>query len=277
MNNNAPEPLPEIQKVVDAAKNERTVELDQNEFAVVLDQNEAVRERAKAVLESREEWQALKATIEAEKGEDENKETLEDQGIRDGLDALERQIDDSIRVAPGGDVVIESPAAATEPKTLVDKVKNMFGGVGSSMLGMIVRGWIGIQRQLVSLGIVQGSPQQLDAIEKMYGKWFGASEAIDKGNATLLPAGIEVVKDKKDAQAYYELKKEYLQKLTTKTDGKSPELQAMEREQYTFDAYLDEKLSQYAKDHADGKKSRTTLTGILRNQRPAEAAETERS
>jgi len=257
-----------IDSVMEKAKQRQQIDLTREELTELAQQRTV--EEAKTKLQTKEELKHLVVELRDERRElgVDNKADNADQGLAMQLEDVERQIDAHASSIP--DVVtIEPPEENTEPKTLVEKVKNFFGSFAGTGVGVLVSSWINIQRTLISLGVMQGSPQQLDAIEKLYGKFFGSSETLDKAGALLKDAGIGVVKDKKDANAYFELKKEYLTKLNARLQGKSPELQSMEREQYTFDAYLQEKTGAYAAAMR-GARGTTTLTGIFRNQRPAE-------
>lgn len=257
-----------VDSVLEKAAKREDITLNGSELREIASKESGIVEKAKIKLQTKDQLRHL--TKEIREAAEVSDATSETEDIRASLDGIAEEIEahaSSVQDA----VSIETPPEPGEAKTLVEKVKNVLNGVGSSTVGMLVRGWISLQRTLMSLGVMEGSPQQLDAIEKLYGKFFGAGETVEKSAALLKGAGINVVKDKKDSNAYFELKKEYLTKLNGRMQGKSPELQSMEKEQYTFDAYLAEKTGEYAASHA-GKNGDTTLTGILKNQRPAESA-----
>lgn len=258
-----------VDSVLEKARQEKQIDLTKAELSELAGSTELL-EKATLKLETKDQLKHLVTKMKEERIKQglENKSENPDQGLAMQLEDIEQKID-AHASAMLETVQIESPEVAAAPKTFIEKVKNFFGGFGGSMFSPLVRGWISVQRTLISLGIVQGNQQQLDAIEKLYGKWFGATEAIDRSNTLFQGTGIETVKDKKDGSAYFELKKAYLTELDAKLLNKTPELQAVEREQFTFENFLDEKVGAYAKAHA-GKLGRTTLTGILKNQRPAE-------
>lgn len=257
-----------IEDVVDAAKRREPIAMDSNDLAEILDKKDAVKARAEQVLKSRDEWKALKDILETEKADPENKGVLEDEGSRQGLLAIETQID--AQLAQPETVTIDSPDDA-EPKTLVEKAKRFISNLPSETIGMVVSGWITLQRALISAGLSDGSPQQIDALENLYVRFFGAGELIGKGNALLEGTGIAIVKDKRDKAAYVELRKEFNRELGTKIKA-DPTNEALTRESYKLDAYFAEKVNAYAAANA-GKKGRTTLAGILKNQRPAETSD----
>jgi hypothetical protein len=266
--------------LVDAAKDKKTLPMDASDFADALDKNEAVRERAQATLKTKEEWEALKATIDLEKSEAENVDVLEDEGGKRGLEAIERDIDRALKTPPPTVKDIKVPDR--EKPGVVSAAKNFLKGVGVGTIGLVVRTWIAVQRMLIQFGLSRGSQEQLNNLENLYGTWFGGAEAREQVAGVLKESGIATREGNFDGLAYAKLKTRYRQKmnglLRVGADGKSPlspEEQAFHQQHYTFQKFLGEEAAAYAakhggKDAAKGKERATTLMGVFDDAEPVE-------
>lgn len=270
MPENTPDSEPAIiADVVDAAKRKETMDLSGTDLAEILDKKDAMKSRAEAVLQTREEWKALKDILDKEKTDPANKDIVEDAGGAEGLAAIEARIDAELTGEP--DTVAIESIEETEPTTFMERTKAFLSSLPSGTIGMAVRGWIGLQRMLISLGVVQGSPQQLDAMENLYSRFFGVSELIDQAKGLLEGSGISIVKDKKDRNAYNDVRKQFNKDLAAKIK-EDPENESITREGFTLQSVFQDTVNGYLATFR-GVNGRTTLTGIVKGQRPAESAD----
>ncbi len=113
-----PRPAPSIvDTVIERAAQKQRTDLDIDEFAQVANDNQELIERAKAMLESKEQWEALKQTMSTEQSDAANQDVVDDVGSNERLQEIEREIDAALSAAPA--------EASTEYK-----LKNAVGNIG---------------------------------------------------------------------------------------------------------------------------------------------------
>ena len=277
----APRNTPEVDDFIKKAKEQEKLDakdFDASDFAVVVDNVQELADKAKVMLETKEQRQHLLDLIELEEKEEANKDVVLDG--REKLTALREEITAQMNRPEVQD--LEPEADPTKPKTLVDQIKSGLSTFGGSTIGLIVRGWINAQRMLIDLGVMKGDTAQLNKIEELYGTWFGAAETRDQVKDLLKAGEIEIRKGGQDGLAYARLQSDYLTALAAKmerkgVDGKpltiSPAEQAAIKNSFPFKAYLETKVKDYVKANSAptpaGKKRVTTLMGISNSEKPS--------
>lgn len=276
-----PEPInSSIEKVVGAAATENAVDLNASEFADVLDKDEAVVERSKAALDTRSEWQALKTTINNEKNDvSQNKDILEDEGNKQGLETIERHIDESIAAAPEAVVQDIKPEDIEKPGAL-NTIKKLASGGFFKTVGGLLRALSGIMKILPGsvLGI---NASQLNFFEGLYNKMFGPSDARGQAAEGLKDSGVVIREGTQDSLAYGMLHTKYEAALRGKlgmdAGGKTEKSQVEQdllKQGFSFEKFVQEEARAYGAKHGGaaggGKEKATTLMGIAKGSAPAE-------
>lgn len=276
-----PEPLnPSVEKVLGAAATGTTVDLNTTELADVLDKDEAVIERSKTALDTRTEWQALKTTITNEKNDvAQNKDVLEDEGSKQGLETIERHIDQSIAAAPEATVQDLKPEEAEKPGAL-NAFKKLASGGFFKTVGGLLRAFSGIMKILPGsiLGI---NASQLNLFEGIYNKMFGPSDTRGQAAEALKGSGVVIREGTQDSMAYGMLHTKYEAALRAKlgmdAGGKTDKSQVEQdllKQDYTFQKFIENEARAYGATHggasANGKEKATTLMGIAQGSAPAE-------
>lgn len=284
--NTMAEPAPETQRVVKASKESRQENLTSDEFKKVLDDQEGTRGEVKKM--TGKELEQFRANIAREEAEHQDVVAIEE--TKGKLDSLRSEIDAEIaaKVPAVGD--LEAAPDPTKPKTPFENVKNLFGSVGTSAMGVLVRGWIGVQRMMIDLGLVTGNKDEMkakvDKIEELYGNWFGAAEMREQMSATLKAGNIEVRKGSQDGLAYNMLKEGYaawiLKKIPERKDAAGkvvPPTEAMinsVKQGAKIEMYLREEATKYKDKFGGpaepGKKRITTIMGIANGEKPSVAS-----
>jgi hypothetical protein len=276
-----PEPInSSIGKILDAAATEKTVDLDTSEFADVLDKNEEVVERSKTTLDTRSEWQALKTTITNEKGDlARNKDVLEDEGSKRGLETIERHIDESIAAAPEA-VVRDIKAEEAEKPGALNTFKKLASGGFFKTVGGMLRALSAVMKILPGsvLGI---NASQLNLFEGMYNKMFGPSDTRGQVAEALKDSGVVIREGTQDSMAYGLLHTKYEAALRAKlgvdASGKTDKSQIEQdllKQDFSFQKFIGEEARAYGAKHGGaaekGKEKATTLMGLAQGASPVE-------
>lgn len=259
-----------VDSMLEKAKKGDDITLNSGQLREIAEQSQNVVNRAKQVLLTKNELSHLAKEIR-EETEGRNNETSEIEDVIEPLEDIAKQIDAHGATIPTKTSDFEPAPDPKKPQTFFDQVKGFFGNVSTSALGGLVRGWIGLQKTLISLGVMRGETKQLEAIEQLYGSFFGPSELREKATEWLKAKGVKVEKGLQDKAAYLQLRSEYSTYASTGTNGMNAEGQSAWREEHPFDAFIKTKCDAYAEKHPGA--GRTTLTGIVKNLRPAESSD----
>lgn len=213
-----PTPAPStVDTVIESAAHKQRADLDINEFAEVADQNEELIARAKARLESKEQWEALKQTITTEHTDIDNVDVAEDEGSKQRLQNLEAEIDAAIATAKPEVEIQASPENRLKSaagkigdmfRKAADTIGNTLSSMGSSatlflasLFGMSGSAWgKGIERWLRGFaepGMIK------EAMAKTLGKEI-ESTPEDRGYVETLHAQYQakLAAEKKDEATY---------------------------------------------------------------------------
>lgn len=269
---NTPRSTPEVDKVLQAAKEQKDIPLDENDLAVVIDNSQELADKAKVTLETKEQWQKLKDIIESEEKEVENADVVADG--KDKLNVLRSEIATQMNRPAVQDL---EPPLVNAQKPFLERLKDM------SFVSPLVRAWVWFQKNVVG-----GDKAKLDALEEMAGEWFGAAELRSQMNTALKAQGIEVRKGVQDGLGYARFQGLYQQALIAEqakktrkdTAGKDIPLTAAELKAtaaaYPFKLFLDEAMKKYVAENRGvapaGQKRVTTIMGIANSEKPSVVA-----
>lgn len=257
---NAPKNTPDIvEDIVDNAAQKQPTTLDVNEFAEVADQNEEVVARAKTKLESREQWEALKATISTERTHADNADVIQDPDSHAKLDELETQIDQAIAIALPEAELPQSPQRKLAEMT--GKIGDVFRKVSETVGTALQSMGSGVAGFLISLfeasdsGFMKGIANWIRGIAEPGMIREAMESALGKGKIRSAP------EDRGHAQT---LRAQYQAKLAA---------EKLAPETYSFETFYTEKISQLPND----KETYTIadLAAIRSPEAAAVAAETE--
>jgi hypothetical protein len=166
-------------------------------------------------------------------------------------------------------------AAETKDDSILGQAQSMLKSLGGGAMSMVFRGYIQLQRMILAVwpGVdAIAAEGQLNALERMYGSWFGSAEMSAQLNEMLKSNNIKIVAGKEDDMGYVKLHGAWKAELKKKTDGKDEEEKALLTSKLTLDSYLARKIEAYVKKYPRavqaGKEHRTTLMGIFLEQAP---------
>ena len=182
------------------------------------------------------------------------------------LRALEKFFDEMEKDVPKP--AIETPAevsdiAEADPNTkkgIMDQMKGFMKGGGMAVLAPIIKGFIAIKRALLDWFPSKdpvAAKKQLDNIEQLYGRFFGASELQEMFNKYCKDNGVamKAIEGTSDGMTYADLKVGYQDYLNARFTGKSEEQKAAILSAYTFEGFVQEQMKKYV----DGQKERNNL------------------
>lgn len=194
----------------------------------------------------------------------------------EALNELQTEAEKELGVVPVGPPGEVSDIAVAKPeheKSAWERIKEGFMEYGG---GALVKAYIAFRRMWSEFwGSNDADQKQLNGLEKLYGKFFGAAELQQSASEYLRGTAISIQKGVQDGIGYAQLKADYAVKLGEKLKDKAADVQEAIRASFPFEKYVQEKVEEYAKKCKDGlasgKKYVTTLSGILKNEKPKEA------
>lgn len=291
------QPTPKVvEDVVARAERNEDISLHPSELKEIAIHREVLKQRADAQLKTREKLKHLAAKLKQERELYVGEQSTEVLEVNGSLEDLERALQEmaekkpleSAQSAAPQEVADIASEGAPKEKGFTGKIKEFFKKFtdaigGTAVVGVIVKGWISFRRQWIEWFPPKdpaAEQKKLNAIERLYGRFFGAAEVREVMEKHLVDKGtrLKIVEGKNDAWAYERLKgkyeKEHILPLLA-TAGSDEEKQRI-REANPFEEFVSKKLDSYlvlshVKDCLGGEKSYvTTLMGIAEGQKPKE-------
>jgi hypothetical protein len=273
-------PTPEIQSVI---KNPTlNLSLDQ-EKNLIDNQAELLEEAMQMTVE---DLNKLKDKITSEKNDQEVPEAEIEakfntliQEIDNLLESKKAQLSSDPTQAPSlppttvDDIVQEKTEG---DKTLFDQITDFFQSATGGTTGWIINQWINIRRTLGDLGIWAVDAKADAGLEKLYGRFFGASEVRKRFEQFFSDKNISIsiVAGKKDASAYAKIRALHKKKIADEAAGLSGIDPADAASMVPWESYLDEMIENYSKMDevkaiTDSGTSTTTISAIVDGKLPS--------
>ncbi len=283
-NTMAEAPKPILDVILAKAKDKQEIDLTKEELQDLA--RDKTVEEAKVQLDTRGQLNHLSGELKEERVKNGLEATSDnpDLGLAQQLEDVERRIDQHAATLP------EAPAAATldfkEPEAetantnVFQKALGVMQKSGLKGFGSILRTLSDLMKVMPNMNLFGINLQQLNFFEKMYDKFFGATEARASAAALLKDSRIAVREGTGDSDAYGRFHTKYETQLNARlkldANGKSP-LSQVEQDGirgFTFQKFLEKEVKDYGAKHGAGatergKEKATTLSAIENGDPPA--------
>ena len=267
------DPVAHITRLFDESLDKGTVDVRLSLLNEVHEQLKTLKKELKV-----EQREGIRAKLSKERDEQ------HDNRMDAKLDAMSQELSDeqtpasqertSAAVTEVSDIAVEDPNVK---KGFMDQMKRFLKGGGMAALGPFIKGFIAIKRALLDWFPPKdpaAAKKQLDNIEQLYGRFFGALEVQEVFNRMCRDKGIamKAVNGTSDGIAYADLKVRYQDKLKTLLEGKNEDQKAALLSAHTFEGFVEEEISNYVDAQKGncrpGEQYVITLNGIANKQKP---------
>lgn len=245
-----------------------------------------VSERAKqtqAIQQKIDQLQIKVNTLQEKREKQEEKEQLS--ALAQKLDEAERAANPAMPQAPAEqpkqreyeDAVSDVAPTQPEESGWMNSIKTFFKG--NAAVGMLIKTWISFQKTLLSIfppSDAAEKQKQLQNLEQLYGRFFGASDLRNAMNKVLQEkqSKLKILEGTNDGYAYAQLRADYQVHLETLTKGKAPEVQQALITANTFEGYIiNQRLPEYLDRTKSEQSQQTTLSAILKKEKPISVVE----
>lgn len=275
-------PKPIIDTLLAKAANKEDIQLSAGELREIALDGDKVVEEATVRLKAKEQLQHLSKEVRQETAEEGGTSELED--VTEPLEEIAQRIDTHASTLPDEPAAptldFKAPEDGKANANVIQKALAVAQKSGLKGFGAILRALSDVMKMMPNANLFGINPQQLNLFEKMYDKFFGATEARLNAATALKDSGIAVREGTGDSDAYGKLHTKYQtqinERLKLDASGKSP-LSQVEQDgirAFTFEKFLAKEAKDYGAKHGGtpvaGKERATTLSGIVNDAKPVE-------